>query len=177
MLLLDYEDIPPDLLKYFEPVNTEAKKDVFKVATKPYKGAHFACFPPQLIEPCILAGCPSKVCVKCEQPWVRVVEKVKKSMPVSERHGRTDHNGQPPLISGYYWEGPTTQSTNKFHPQCHCQALHRPGIVLDPFIGSGTVAQVAIQNKRDWLGIELNPEYIELAQERINATQPALFAR
>lgn len=37
---------------------TRIKRDVWTVATKPYKGAHFACFPPKLIEPCVLAGCP-----------------------------------------------------------------------------------------------------------------------
>jgi len=48
----------------------------------------------------------------------------------------------------------------------------RPGdIVLDPFIGSGTVALVAIQHARHWLGIELNPEYIALAQKRIACVQ------
>ena len=43
------------------------------------------------------------------------------------------------------------------------------GIVLDPFIGSGTTAVVAEKLKRNWLGIELNPKYTQLAEERINA--------
>ena len=34
------------------------KRDVWWIATQPFKGAHFATFPPKLIEPCILAGCP-----------------------------------------------------------------------------------------------------------------------
>ena len=37
---------------------TRNKRDVWTVTTKPFKGAHFATFPPDLIEPCILAGCP-----------------------------------------------------------------------------------------------------------------------
>ena len=37
---------------------TRNRRSVWSVATKPYKGAHFATFPPALIEPCILAGCP-----------------------------------------------------------------------------------------------------------------------
>jgi len=37
---------------------TRNRRDVWTVATQPYKGAHFATFPPKLIEPCILAGCP-----------------------------------------------------------------------------------------------------------------------
>ena len=41
------------------------------------------------------------------------------------------------------------------------------GIVLDPFIGSGTTAVVAEKLKRNWLGIELNPEYTQLCNKRI----------
>lgn len=78
------------------------KRSVWTVNTKPYHGAHFATFPPALITPCILAGCP---------------------------------------------EG---------------------GIVLDPFIGSGTVAEVALKNKRNFLGIELNQDYEKLIDERLN---------
>jgi DNA modification methylase len=188
------------------------RRTVWSIATRPYKEAHFAVMPAALIEPCILAGCPSRVCAECGEPWVRVVEKTGKSLPVSERHGRTGHNGQPPQISGNYWEGPTTKSTNTFTPTCTCNGYfedksitdyydweetdeakkeiikvyvpniplsnhpHRPGIVLDPFFGSGTTGEVAIKNKRGWLGIELNPEYVELAEKRIGRTQPALFA-
>ena len=48
-------------------------------------------------------------------------------------------------------------------------------IVLDPFIGSGTVAAVAKQHRRNYIGIELNPEYIELANKRINNTSTRMF--
>jgi DNA modification methylase len=53
-------------------------------------------------------------------------------------------------------------------PTCNCAADWRLGRVLDPFMGSGTVALVAEQHGRDWLGIELNPTYVEMAQARIN---------
>ena len=43
------------------------------------------------------------------------------------------------------------------------------GLVLDPFMGSGTTALVANRFNRNWLGIELNPEYAQMAQERLNA--------
>jgi DNA modification methylase len=52
----------------------------------------------------------------------------------------------------------------------------RPGdIVLDPFMGAGTVALVALQHHRDYLGIELNPAYVELARDRIATVQPHLW--
>lgn len=77
------------------------RRSVWTVATRPYNGAHFATFPPALIEPCILAG------------------------------SRTGD------------------------------------IVLDPFMGSGTTASVALQHCRQYLGCELNPEYEHLQDRRI----------
>lgn len=103
-----------------DPDGRRNRRSVWTVATRPYKGAHFATFPPALIEPCILAG-------------------------------------------------------------------SRPGdIVLDPFMGSGTTASVALQHGRQYLGCELNAEYGALQAERINeateaaacaAAQPDLFER
>jgi len=80
---------------------TRNRRSVWTVATRPYKGAHFATFPPALIEPCILAG------------------------------SRPDD------------------------------------IVLDPFMGSGTTAQVAVDVGRRYLGCELNPQYQKLHEERL----------
>src|SRR5690606_9071349 len=48
------------------------KRTVWSIPTKPFKGAHFAVFPPDLIEPCILAGAPEKACPHCGAPWVPV---------------------------------------------------------------------------------------------------------
>lgn len=79
------------------------KRSVWTITTKPFKGAHFATFPQDLVEPCILAGCP---------------------------------------------EG---------------------GTVLDPFFGAGTVGVVAKKLKRNAIGIELNPNYLDIAEKRIGA--------
>jgi len=87
------------LEKSYEMAN---KRSVWAVNTKPYAGAHFAVFPQELIEPCIMAGAPIG------------------------------------------------------------------GIVLDPFMGSGTTAQVAQHLGRQYLGCELNPEYKSLQDKRIS---------
>lgn len=89
-----------------DPDGNRNKRSVWTISTKPYKGAHFATFPPDLIEPCVLAGAPAG------------------------------------------------------------------GIVLDPFFGSGTTGQVAQQLGRKFIGIELNPEYKALQDERLR--QPSL---
>ena len=59
-------------------------------------------------------------------------------------------------------------------PSCTCDASTRPGLVLDPFLGSGTTAVVAVEEGRDWVGVELNPEYAAMARKRIGDAQPAL---
>lgn len=77
------------------------KHSVWTVAPNPFKEAHFATFPPALIEPCILAGCP------------------------------------------------------------------QGGVVLDPFFGAGTTGLVAQRNGRRFIGIELNPKYVDIARRRL----------
>jgi len=85
------------------------KRSVWSVNVRPYKEAHFATFPTELITPCVLAGCP------------------------------------------------------------------KDGTILDPFGGSGTTGQVALENGRNAILLELNPKYIELAKQRISQFQPPLF--
>lgn len=85
------------------------KRDVWSVNVKPNKEAHFATYPPMLIRPCVLAGCP---------------------------------------------EG---------------------GVVLDPFMGSGTTGIVAMQLGRHYVGTELNPEYQQMATRRIAEEGVNLF--
>ena len=77
------------------------KRSVWTVTTKPFKGAHFATFPPDLIEPCVLAGAPVG------------------------------------------------------------------GVVLDPFFGAGTTGLVSQNHGRHWIGCELNPEYADIARNRL----------
>lgn len=85
--------------------DTRNRRSVWTIATTPYSGAHFATFPPALIEPCILAG-------------------------------------------------------------------SRPGdVVLDPFLGSGTTARVAMALGRQWIGCEINPEYKALQDGRTREVQ------
>ena len=50
---------------------------------------------------------------------------------------------------------------------CKCVAGARPGVVLDPFFGAGTVGLVAERQGRDWVGIEINPAYAKIAEQRI----------
>lgn len=94
--------------RIYTPLEYRNKRSVWTVATKPYAEAHFAVYPPKLIEPCILAGCPVG------------------------------------------------------------------GTVFDPFTGSGTTAYVALSHNRHYVGTELNPEYVALAENRLSAIQPRM---
>jgi DNA modification methylase len=151
------------------------KRSVWTVATAPFSGAHFATFPPKLIEPCILAGCPAQSCPVCGAPWVRVVDVEYKNPGNRTTNGPRsvdpEHRKDSP---GFAVRLEKNVSTLGFRPTCDHGAESVPGVVLDPFLGAGTVAVVAIQNARRWMGIELNPAYVEMARRRIRDTQPGL---
>lgn len=66
---------------------------------------------------------------------------------------------------------PWTVANDSLRPTCRCKAGARPGLVLDPFMGAGTTGVVTEALGRDWLGIEINPDYAQLATERIRAAR------
>ena len=61
--------------------------------------------------------------------------------------------------------------TNSGYTDCGCNAGFDSGIVLDMFMGSGTTGLVALKNNRKYVGIELNPEYIKIAEKRLSPYQ------
>ncbi len=66
-------------------------------------------------------------------------------------------------------EAPWLRVGQRLRPGCRCKGAHLPGLVLDCFMGSGTTAVVAERLGLDWLGIELKPEYVEMAMKRLEA--------
>lgn len=151
------------------------KRSVWTVTTKPYKGAHFATFPKDLIEPCIRAGTSEKGhCPECGARWKRM------KIDTGERRDVEVYTSD--AVKDYEEAGVQNPSDTKrrvlesmakiyefeWIPTCECGVEPVPDIVFDPFMGSGTTAQVAIENGRQYMGCELNPSYSELQQERIN---------
>lgn len=145
-------------------------RTVWTISTMSYSGAHFAVFPPKLLIKPIKAGCPRKVCTQCGTP-VTVEHKTLESIPTrnashpkyegtKETHGRNDGGRGSRVI---------VTKTEKIYHKCDCHAPFRRGIVFDPFMGSGTTAYVAQRLGRNWIGTELNPEYIKLAYDRIGS--------
>jgi site-specific DNA-methyltransferase (adenine-specific) len=133
--------------------------DVWTVATAGYRGAHFATFPETLIRRPILATCPERVCSSCGKPW----KQASRSSVVGSRVPTPRDDYVMRHASGWL----TLHERGELEPGCGCQVGFRPGLVLDPFMGSGTTALVAESLGREWLGIELKPDYVELATERI----------
>jgi hypothetical protein len=151
------------------------RRTVWTIATEPYP-AHFATFPRKLVQPCILAGCPEHACPKCGAPWVKEVErgdpvstggtkadyrspKMDASMSDARIKGRSDgwtpNHVRPSVVTGE-------------HPTCTCGLPAIGGTVLDPFGGSGTTAEVALEYGRRAILIELKPEYVELQKRRLS---------
>lgn len=150
------------------------KRDVWTVPTIPYPGAHYAVFPPDLIEPCVLAGTSAKgQCPKCGSPWVRKVRYEKRAKHASENQTIGSGRGNKADQSKHA-EQPKRIDLG-FFPSCHCDAGDPiPDVVLDPFGGSGTVAQVATMHRRDAIICELNPESIPLIHERLSQVQTVI---
>jgi site-specific DNA-methyltransferase (adenine-specific) len=116
--------------------------DIWSLSTANYRDAHFATFPMELVRRPLLATCPERVCSRCGQPWRRA----------------------PRQIDG------RQLAVGPLRPTC-AHAAWRPGRVLDPFFGAGTVGLAAEKHGRDWIGIELNPAYAEMSMERIAAAR------
>jgi DNA modification methylase len=159
-----------------DPSAGRNKRSVWTVATAPYPEAHFATYPPDLIKPCILAGTSAKgCCAKCGAPWERVVD--------TEKHPRGDNFGKREgafdrgQAGSVYMETISTKTTG-WQPTCECQKGHgimyegdlEPCAILDPFAGSGTTGQVALELGRKAILIELNPKYVELIERRCDVT-------
>jgi DNA modification methylase len=162
------------------------RRSVWSIATKPYKGAHFAVFPPALVEPCVLAGTSERgACASCGAPWARVVSRKREAERVEEYDGK--HAGADPqaaarrmLLSvkkardaGADHDNPFQSGvTTGWRQDCRCGADPVPCVVLDPFAGSGTVGEVCAQHGRSFVGLDLKPEYLELARKRLDGVTP-----
>lgn len=150
-------------------------RNVWTIPTAAYSEAHFATFPPALVEPCIKAGTSEHgVCNACGAPWVRQVERTFAAQgDVSQAKAVRGAGSQKPMDESNGWQGvprgATSAETTGWAPSCKCEQTYPLGraVVLDPFGGSGTVGMVASGHGRDAILAELNPAYAELAAKRI----------
>ena len=176
--------------------------NVWEMPTAMFSEKHFATFPEQLPEICIKAGSSEfGCCSQCGRPYARILERVVNDYRTEryadgsgydDRRKPTDIFAQATssTIKTIGWKatcGCNAQHTpdeNGHCTKCHifreffpmAGACHVPSVVLDPFSGAGTTGLVANRLGRDYLGIDLNPEYIEIAQQRIVGDAPLFYA-
>lgn len=144
------------------------RRSVWRIASTPFAGAHFATMPTTLAELCIRAGTSEEgCCVACGAPYRRQIEKRKivRKRP-NEYVKRTGSKGTGNSCANTV-AGVETKTVG-WSASCSCVAYTHPCVVLDPFAGSGTTLAVAKGLGRTGWGIELNAEYVELAQNRIS---------
>lgn len=155
------------------------KRNVWSIAAQPYAEAHFATMAPKVVEPCILAGTSPRACEHCGSPWQRIT--VKELVPNpgggTKRANTPSPNTEVVPTSVFRTGMSHINHTAGWMPTCTCKDNTGLGkcIVFDPFMGAGTTAKVALEQGRNYLGIELNPEYIKLAKKRIETLQPTLW--
>jgi len=131
---------------------------------------HFAAFPPKLVEICLQAGTSEKgCCPRCGAPWGRILERTEEEN--KSLHGSFFNQGK----SAIHHENRSQQGkrfikkTVGWRPTCSCEAgAPVPCTVADIFSGAGTMPMVAAKLGRDAVGVELNPDYVEMSRRRLS---------
>jgi len=146
---------------------------VFNIATRPFTEAHFATFPVDIPLRCIKAGSSEAgECPHCGKAWVRVVEREDKRH-WTERNDYTKSKYQLGNNASGRNDGRADFATSKlstigWRPQCQCPAHEPvPQTILDPFNGAATTGVAALLLNRNYIGIELNPDYLEISRKRL----------
>lgn len=214
------EDVLMDVDDALHP-NGKNPGDILEVPVRPFPEAHFAVYPPELVETPIKATVPPTVCAACGQPYERSTAEIpvreldpdavdrpqlKTALEKADAAGLTEEHFEAiraygfadaghgkhcqtgtgenadrvedlaaeakDALEGYFREFVTAyQDSGEFAKACDCDTdATEPGIVLDPFAGAGTTCLVAKRLGRRFVGIDLNPEYVAMAQKRVGVT-------
>jgi hypothetical protein len=139
-------------------------RTVWHINTVPSAIKHFAQFPPRLVEIPLNASCPDQVCKECGVP---VFKKLKKEKVSRERLNASTQPCDDRAPSPNVYAG-TRVTGYDYVKMCEHDCGYDAGVVLDPFMGSGTTGLVAKRMKRHFIGVEMNPAYADAAMMRIN---------
>lgn len=148
--------------------------DYWDIPTVGYRGSHYAVFPPALLERPIKSMCPMQVCTTCGEPRRRMTAMT--AMTADYALLREEIKAQPEPGKdmtkglGYDKRGTGSRVSADYDTLGFTDCGHgswRNGIVLDPFGGSGTTAQVATGLGRDALLIDIDERNADLARERV----------
>lgn len=139
-------------------------RSVWSIATESFPGEHFATCPTELVRRCIASGCPERVCRECGTPSERVVD------VAYENPGNRTTNGPRSMERRHVTAGFAQRLERVVTVGGWTSCGHdawRPGVVVDPFVGSGTTALVARRLGLHAIGAELNETYLEIACRRL----------
>jgi len=125
-------------------------------------------FPEKLCEKPILAGCPAEVCKHCGMARVRITEGKNIQQIISEKNKARDKRGQ--AVSDKTTLGGKFEYHTIGWTDCSCSEKdkYEPGVILDPFGGSGTVLLMAEKLNRNSIIIDIKKEYCEMSYKRLN---------
>ena len=157
--------------------NGRNRRAVWTIPTQPFPEAHFAVYPEELIETPIKAGCPEFICKKCGKARVKILEPTEEYKKLL---GKSWHPHKHDAERGMS-ETPdkktscTTEYKFRGYSDCGCNAGFESGIVLDPFMGAGTTALVALKQRKRFIGVEIKQEYIDMTNKRISKVQQEIF--
>lgn len=145
------------------------KRSVWRFCTSKLKEKHFAPFPEELVQLTLDPSCPDRICTKCGEP---VRYKRKHDVVYTRDPKDTKYNDENAEIAC----DPRHAVAIDYGEEeifCKCEKPeYEPGIILDPFFGSGTTGLVALKNNRRFIGIDIKQDYIDLADERIRREFP-----
>ena len=146
--------------------------DMWNIATSPYKGSHYATYPIELCRIPILSMCPLEVCDTCNDPRRRITERTPEYAAIRDAVGDFNQRAHGQGIGGNRSSqmGTITSAQNVTvgWSECTCESpRYRPGVVLDPFAGSGTTLAAALGHGRSAIGIDLDERNADLARQRV----------
>ena len=153
-------------------------RTVWNINPKGYPGAHFATWPPALVDLMVKAGSSEHGCCSaCGAPWRRKIEReTRKGTGVYDEVSTPSVVGS--KIEGSAMRGnagknfpPLKRTMKGWEPTCDCDASVSPCTVLDPFSGSATTGMVALQLGRNYIGCDLQPDYLDLAIARLESRE------
>jgi DNA modification methylase len=158
-----------DQERSFEHYGKRNKRSVWRTSVSTFKGKHFATYPSKLIDPMIAASTSEKgCCVECGTPWYRIFEK-EKIICEEVWTGETDAITGKGITDTESKKGYILKLVDKgWEKGCDCDTNDvKPGIVLDPFNGSGTTGIVSFKYDQKYIGIDTNQEYLDIARDNI----------
>lgn len=154
--------------------------DTWTVTTQPSSLAHYAMWPPKLAERLILSMCPERVCATCGEPSRRIEGRTERYAAIRNAIGDFNQRDR----AGGSLSGNRSQQLGNLTcaenvtlgwTDCGCGDTWTPGVVLDPFAGTGTTLAVAECHRRNSIGIDIDPRNRGLLAPRLTEVRRNLF--